>query len=61
MSEDIHNDILTNQLISGKEVLCPECKNGILVPYNTTANKAHYFNCTNCNFFVHFDFGVNIE
>lgn len=61
MNKDTHNDILANQLISGKEILCPECKSGILIPYNTTADKAHCFNCTKCDFFVNLDFGVDIE
>ncbi|MGN1456572.1 MAG: hypothetical protein ACI4XP_01310 [Acutalibacteraceae bacterium] len=61
MDENVQDELWEDRLISGEELLCPECKNGILVPYNTTADKAHCFNCTKCDFFVHLDFGVNIE
>lgn len=42
------NDILT-KLKSGEKVECTLCHYGYYVPIGTTADKAHYFVCTNKN------------
>ncbi len=60
MAENEVNDLVT-KLQREDRVVCPKCNKGIVLPYNTTADKAHYFNCTNCDFFVHLDPIINIE
>lgn len=51
------------KLRNGEQVLCEVCKNGYYIPYNTSADKAHNFNCSNesCNNFIHIDPIINIE
>lgn len=51
------------KLRAGKKMICPVCKKGYFVPFNTTADKAHYFNCSNenCNEYIHFDPVINLE
>lgn len=57
-----HNDILI-RLKSGEKVKCPVCHKGHLLPYNTTADKAHYFNCSDkkCSGHYHWDPVIDIE
>lgn len=52
-----------NDLRHGKEFLCSKCGKGILKPYNTTADKAHSFICSNdkCNAGLHFDPVIDID
>jgi hypothetical protein len=56
------NDIL-DRLINGEKVECPLCHKGYFVPYNTTADKAHYFTCSNekCDGHFHWDSVIDIE
>ncbi len=56
-------DNLLNELKSTKKVLCRKCKNGYYIPYNTTADKAHTFYCSNseCDSYIHIDPLVDIE
>lgn len=50
-------------LRKGKEFLCPKCNTGVLKPYNTTADKAHSFICSNknCDGYIHFDPVIDID
>ena len=54
---------LLERLKSGEKVLCKICKKGYYTPYNTTADKAQYFNCSNpeCNNYYHWDPVINLE
>lgn len=44
-----------------KKSLCPKCKKDYLIPFGTTANKAHSFYCPNCNYEAHQTPALNIE
>ena len=59
--DDVLN--LVDRLKKNEAINCPKCGSGILQPYNTTADKAHDFNCTNaeCNFRVHCDANIDVE
>lgn len=50
-------DLLRN----GERVICPKCGKDYLRPYNTTADKAHWFDCSNCDFHAHWDPIIDIE
>ncbi len=52
-----------DKLRKGEPVLCYKCKKSVLLPFNTTADKAHDFNCSdeNCDGHIHFVPGINIE
>lgn len=54
---------LEDRLRSGMAVKCPKCKNGTLLPFNTTVNKAHDFNCNNekCDFYIHYESSIDID
>lgn len=54
---------LLERLKSGEKVLCRVCGKGYFIPYNTTADKAHCFNCSNpdCKNFYHWDPVIDIE
>lgn len=54
---------LVEKLLSGEKVQCDKCKKGHYVPYNTTADKAHCFYCSNteCDSRIHWDPIINIE
>ena len=54
---------ISEKLRKGEKVICPICKKGILVPYNTTYQTAHSFNCSNdkCNGHVNLDAQIDIE
>ena len=46
----------------GDEVQCPNCKEGKIVPYNTTCDKAHGFYCNReCGFYIIYDPILDIE
>lgn len=51
------------ELRKGKKIKCPKCHIGNIIPYNTTADKAHSFNCSNdkCNWHLHCDPIIDIE
>lgn len=51
------------KLRAGKKIICPDCKKGYFVPFNTTADKAHSFKCSNenCDGYIHFDPMIIIE
>lgn len=52
-----------DKLKKGEKIECKSCHKGYYVPYNTSADKAHSFCCSNpeCNAFVHWDPVINIE
>jgi uncharacterized protein (DUF983 family) len=54
---------MVDNLKSGVRVVCPKCKNGIVLPFNTTAEKAHAFNCDNpkCDFRITIEEPIDIE
>ncbi len=54
---------LIDKLIKGEKVKCKICGEGYYIPFNTSADKAHSFCCSNpnCNIFVHRDPIINIE
>lgn len=56
-------DSLLSRLRTGKKVLCEKCGKGYYIPYNTTADKAHGFYCSekNCNNFINIDVAIDIE
>ncbi len=62
MAEENHDSIL-ERLRSGESVLCEICKKGFYIPYNTTPDKAHSFNCSNsdCNNRINIDAIIDIE
>ena len=55
--------INTEILRRGIKVECPKCKHGILLPYNTTPEKAHSYNCSNleCDQHINLDMVIDIE
>ena len=57
---NLYEDIIC-QLKIGADVKCPKCEKGIIKPYNAPPEKAHTFNCTVCDFNVHFDPVVIVE
>ena len=50
-------------MFMAEKVECPVCHNGYYVPVNTTADKAHYFVCTNkeCNGHYRWEPIIDIE
>ncbi len=54
---------LTDRLSKGEVIKCTQCEKGYYVPYNTTADKAHAFICSNpdCNSHIFIDPIINIE
>lgn len=54
---------LIDKLISGEKVECNICEKGYFVPFNTTADKAHSFNCSNpnCKYHINIDKVIEIE
>lgn len=57
-----NGDILL-ELRKGNRVKCPKCHAGEILPYNTTADKAHSFNCSNseCGWHLNCDTVIEIE
>lgn len=62
MAEEKHGSQL-EKLRAGEKIICPKCKSGYFIPYNTTADKAHAFNCSNsdCGNYISFDPIIDIE
>lgn len=62
MADGKRDDIL-DQLRNGKKILCSRCGVGYMIPYNTSAEKAHSFNCSNpkCNHYLHYDPVIEID
>ena len=60
--EEKTNNILS-RLRNGEKVACLICHNGYYIPYNTTADKAHAFNCSNenCNGHYNCDSLIDVE
>ena len=54
---------LIDKLIKGENVKCKACHSGYFIPFNTTADKAHSFYCSNpkCNFIVCIDPIIEVE
>lgn len=63
LERDYMYDNILSELIEGKNVKCPKCHIGDINPFNTTADKAHYFDCSNeeCDWYMHFDPIIEIE
>ena len=60
MAEETNNII--DLLRDGKVCICPNCKKGKVIPYNTTVDKAHSFYCErDCGFIINCDPIINIE
>ena len=49
--------------LRGEKVKCKACHSGYFIPFNTTADKAHSFYCSNpkCNFIVRIDPVIEVE
>lgn len=62
MAEENQDNTL-ERLRKGEKVYCDKCGKGYFVPYNTSAEKAHSFDCSNpkCDNHVHWDPVINIE
>ena len=60
MAENVHDNLI-DRLRSGENVVCPQCGEDYLQPYNTTYDKAHCFNCSKCGFHAHWDPVIDIE
>ena len=54
------NNII-DRLRSGEEVICPKCGKAVIQPFGTTADKAHSFNCPECDFHAHWTPALDIE
>ena len=54
---------LIDKLRAGEKIQCVKCHEGYYIPYNTTFDKAHFFQCSNsnCNSFCHWDPVINID
>ena len=54
---------LIDKLVKGEKIECKSCNNGYYIPYNTSADKAHSFYCSNpkCNFIIRRDPVIEIE
>ena len=61
MEKRKYEDSLFLRLRDGERILCPKCQKSFLKPYNTTFDKAHYFECSNCDFHCHGDPIIDIE
>lgn len=63
MVEDNVRISILDRLRRGEKVECAKCHNGYLIPYNTTADKAHSFNCSNeeCDGHYQWDPVINFE
>lgn len=60
---DEKRDSLIDRLRNGERITCPKCKSGIIIPFNTSHDKAHSFNCSNesCNFNCHWDPVIDLK
>lgn len=45
---------MLKDLRDGKEVICPECKKGIIRTFNNP-KTSHSFRCSNCKFAINMD------
>lgn len=52
---------LIDRLRNGEEIICPKCGKAVIEPFQTTADKAHAFNCPECDFHVHWTPVIDIE
>lgn len=43
------NKSLLQRLREGEKILCEQCKKGYIIPFNTTPDKAHVFECSNAD------------
>lgn len=50
-----------DKLRNGEKVLCPKCGKAFLKPYGTTCDKAHTFDCPECDFYTHYHAEIEIE
>ena len=59
----MENENLVDRLIQGEIIACEMCNNGYYSPFNTSADKAHSFCCSNpeCNSCIIIDPIINIE
>lgn len=58
-----NNKSKLERLRNGEVVHCEKCGKGVFIPYATTADKAHYYDCSNseCDNYVHCDPQIDIE
>lgn len=63
MADVKEEKLLIDRLHEGEMVLCSKCKNGYFIPFNTSAEKAHSFNCSNpdCNNYINIDTVIDLE
>ena len=63
MADEQKEKLLIDRLTRGEIIKCKVCGKGYYIPYNTTAEKAHSFNCSNpdCNSYIHWDPVINLE
>ena len=54
---------LVDRLVKGDKIECKACNSGYYIPFNTSADKAHSFYCSNpkCNFIIRRDPVIEIE
>lgn len=54
---------LVDRLVKGEKIECASCNSGYYIPFNTSADKAHSFYCSNpkCNFIIYRDPIIEIE
>ena len=54
---------LIDRLVKGDKIECKACNSGYYIPFNTSADKAHSFYCSNpkCNFIINIDPVIEIE
>lgn len=52
---------IIDRLRNGEQIVCPKCNDAIIIPVGTTADKAHDFICSKCDFEAHWTPALDID